>query len=422
MNNSSLKKNRSIRISGVLRHFLLALVIACLAAAAVTLWAAPPENYEALRLATEAFYEISQKYVSPKSDAEMIEGALRGMMNSLDPDSSYLTPAEYKEFQKGTLGPAAEAGMELVFKEHLLMVVSVLDGGPAFRAGLRPGDHIIKINGQLIRNITTQEGVRRFQGNAGTKLKVQALRNGVAKPLDLELTLEPLKPPRVIAQLLQDNILYVRLPFFTDDTPAELATAIENEQRRRSQLRGVILDLRNNARGSMEQAVRTASVLVGEKEIVSTRGRKHDMAQSYQGKDRDKVFKTLLPLVVLVDQGTGRAAEIVAGALQSHSLATLLGAKTFGLCGITRVLPLKDGSALVMTVAQCYTPKGQKITGNGLTPDVEGKKIKTAALTPAVGAPKLSPDQDPWVVQAADLIKSGRPGRLAQKTASSPEK
>jgi carboxyl-terminal processing protease len=419
---SDLRKMRANRRGGFRRVVLLMLALAGLAAAlAPTLRAAPADSYEALRLATEAFYEINQKYVSPKSDLEMIEGALRGMMNSLDPDSSYLTPAEYQEFQKGTLGPAAEAGMELVFKEHLLTVVSVLDGGPAYQGGLRPGDHIIKINNQLIRNITTQEGVRRFQGSTGTKLKVQALRNGVAKPLDLDLTLEPIRPPRVTTQLLPDNILYVRLPCFTDDTPSEVANALEDAQKRRPPVRGLILDLRNNARGSMEQAVRTASLFAGEQEIVSTRGRKEGTAQKYSGKDRDKVFKTALPVVVLVDQGTARAAEIVAGALQSHSLATLMGAKTFGLCGITRVLPLKDGAALVMTVAQCYTPKGMKITGNGLNPDVEGKKVQIAALTPVPGAPRPAPDQDPWVMQAADLIKSGKL-RLAQKTAASAEK
>jgi len=191
-----------------------------------------------------------------------------------------------------------------------------------------------------------------------------------------------------------------------------LANAMEDAQRRRPPVRGVILDLRNNARGTMEQAVRTASLFGGDKEIVSTKGRRSGTAQVYRGKDRDKVFKTPVPLVVLVDQGTARAAEIVAGALQSHAQATLLGVKTFGLCGITRVMPLKDGSALVMTVAHCYTPKALKITGNGLTPEVEGKKGQTAALTPVA---KPSPDQDPWVMQAIELIKKGRSGALAQK-------
>jgi carboxyl-terminal processing protease len=420
VNRSDLRKLGLIR--GSVRLGLLALVAAALTAASVvTLVAAPAENYEALRLATEAFYEISQKYVTPKSETEMMEGALRGMMNSLDPDSSYLTPAEYQEFQKGTLGPAAEAGIELVFKDHLLTVVSVLDGGPAFRAGLRPGDHIIKINGQLIHNITTQEGMRRFRGSPGTKLKVQVLRNGVAKPLDIEVSLESLKAPQIFTQALPDNIYYVRLPIFTDDTPKELGTVLEDLQRRRPPARGLILDLRNNARGTMEQGVRTASLFLGDREIVATRGRKPETAQTYRGKEREKVLKTALPLVILVDQGTARAAEILAGSLQSQTQATLLGAKTFGLCGITRVLPLKDGSALLMTVAHCYTPKGLRITGNGLTPDVEGKKIETAALTPAIGTPKPSPEQDIWVIQAMELIKSGG-SRLGQTPALKPPK
>ncbi|MBW1990979.1 MAG: PDZ domain-containing protein [Deltaproteobacteria bacterium] len=388
---------------------MLLVLVAALAALAANLWAAPDEHYEALRLASEAFYEISHKHVTPKSEAEMIEGALRGMMNSLDPDSSYLTPAEYRELQKGNLRPAADAGMELVFKDNFLTVVSVQDGGPAFRAGIRPGDHIIKINGQLIRNLTTQEGIRRFQGNPGTKIKVMVLRNGLIKPLDLEVTLAPPRPPRVTRQMLADNLLYVRVAGFTNDTPAELATVLKEAQHRRPPVTGVILDLRNNARGSLEQAVRTASLFVGAKKIVSTKGRKLVTEQHFYGKERDKLFKSNLPLVVLVDQGTARAAEIVAAALKSHARATLLGTKTFGLCGITRVLPLKDGSALIMTVAHCYTPQGKKITGNGLTPDVEGKEAKPAALRP-VGAPWPPPEKDPWVKQAIDLIKKGARG------------
>jgi len=362
-----------------------------------------PESYEALRLAAEAFYEIGQKYVQPKDEGELMQGALRGMMNALDPDSSYLTPEEFQEYQRGGRTAPAEAGMELIFKDHLLTAVSVLDEGPAARAGLRPGDHILKINGQLVRNLTTQEGMRRFQGPPGTVIRVQVLRNGLPKPLDVSLTLEPLPPPKLASRVLTGDYGYIRIPYFHDDTPAALAAVLADFRRRQPELKGLILDLRNNARGSLEQAVRTASVLVGDREVVSTRGRKGTESQIFRGKERDLALKKPLPMVVLVDQGTARGAEILSGALQDHGLATLLGEKTFGLCGITRAFPLKDGAAVIMTVAAAYTPKGRKITGNGLVPELEGKK-------PAPGeAPPVPPavEQDPWVLQAVEFLRGG---------------
>ncbi len=372
--------------------------------------ASKPEHYEALRLASEAFYEIRQKYVQPKEEGELLQGALRGMMNALDPDSSYLTPEEFREFQRGKQAAAAEAGMELVFKDHLLTAVSVLDNGPAARAGLKPGDHILKINGQLVRNLTTQEGVRRFQGAPGTSMRLQVLRNGLAKPLELTLTLEPLAPAVLQSQVLKGPYAYLRIPYFSDDTPANLAKELTDLKRRQPDLKGLILDLRNNARGSMEQAVRTASVLLGEREVVSTRGRKGTAPQVYRGKDRDLVLKQPLPMVVLVDQSTARGAEIISGALQDHGLAKLLGAKTFGLCGITKVLPLKDASAVVMTVAHCYTPKGHKVTGNGLNPDVEGRKPKPEEVT----SDRPPVEQDPWVLQALEVLQGGKPAVAAK--------
>lgn len=361
------------------------------------------DSYEALRLASEAFYEIGQKYVQPKDEGELMQGALRGMMNALDPDSSYLTPEEYREFQRGGRSAPAEAGLELIYKDHLLTAVSVLDHGPAARAGLKPGDLILKINGQLVRNLTTQEGMRRFQGPPGTVIRVQVVRNGLPKPLDLSITLEPLPPPKLTSQVLKGDFAYIRIPYFQDDTPAVLAGVLRDLKRQHPGLKGLILDLRNNARGSLEQAVRTASLLVGNREVVSTRGRKGGESQVYRGKEQDLVFKTLPPTVVLVDQGTARGAEIVSGALQDHGLATLLGDKTFGLCGITKAFPLKDGAAVIMTVAAAHTPKGRKITGNGLAPDVEGKK-------PAPGEPAAAPpslEQDPWILQALDYFKRG---------------
>lgn len=381
----------------------------CLAASETS----PSSDYEALRLFTEALNEINLKSATPKNEGEMFQGALRGMMNSLDPDSSFLTAKEFADHQKGNRVSAAEAGMELVFKEHSLTVVSVLDGGAAHRIGLKPGDHILKIDGQLIRNITTQEGVRYFQGPVGKTLKLQVLRNGLLKPLDLSITLEALGPPQITSQVLKDGYAYVRLPYFSDALPGELSQVLAKLTNRTPPVKGLILDLRNNARGNLEQAVRTASLFLGNQKVVTTRGREASSEQTYQGSEREQVLKGSLPTVILVDQGTARAAEIVAGALRHYQRALLLGSKTFGLCGLTRMLPLQDGSALVMTVAYCYTPDGRKITGSGLEPDVEGKKPPEGEKQ--VTVPALSPDKDPWVQQALEVLKSGKTGRLVKK-------
>jgi len=378
--------------------------------------ASTTSNYEALRLLTEAFYEITQKFVSPKKEGDMLQGALRGMMNSLDPDSSFLTAREFVEYRKGSQGPMAEAGMELVFKDHLLTVVSVLDGGAADRTGLKPGDHILKINGKLIRNITTQEGVRRFQGSPGKTMKVQVLRNGLIKPLDLSLTLEPLSPPQVTFKMLKGGYAYVRLPYFSDELPKKLGQTLGRLGRRTPPVKGLILDLRNNARGNLEQAVHTASLFLGDGVVVSTRGRQIAPEEFHRGSKRDKIVTKPLPTVILMDKGTARGAEILAGALRHHSQGLLLGEKTFGLCGLTKVMPLQDGSALVMTVAYCYTPGGRKITGSGLKPDIEGKKPPPGKQ---ITSPTPKPENDPWVRQAVEVLKSGKPSSLAKKAASS---
>jgi len=389
------------------------LVLALAVCGPTTLKAVAPQDYEALRLYTEALYEISQKYVTPKSEEDMIYGSLRGMMNSLDPDCSFLTPREYQDYMEGKKEPAAEAGVELIYKDNLLTVASALDGGPAYRAGLRPGDHILKINGQLVRNLTTQEGTRRFRGAAGTTLKLQVLRNGLVKPLDLSVTLEPWTGGSVAYQGLKDACGYLRIKYFTDKTPGELTAALKALMAQRPPLKGLVLDLRNNARGSLEQAVGSASVLVGDREIVSVKGRSPEGNQTYTGKSREAVKPPLPPLVVLTDQGTARAAEIMAGALRDQVQAVLLGAKTLGLCGLTKAMPLVDGSALVMTVAACYTPGGAKIQGKGLEPEVAGKPLPPAGAGEKAAPP--APDQDPWVLQAVDLLKSGKGRQVASK-------
>jgi len=384
----------------------------------------PSSGYESLRLFTEALYEISQKYVYPKSDEELLNGSLRGIMNSLDPDSSFLTAKEYQLLTHGQNQKSAEAGVELIVKDNLLTMVSVLDGGPAAAAGLKPGDHVLKIDGQLIRNLTTQEAIQKFRGASGANLKLQVMRNGALKPMDITVILQPLAPGTVNSQVISDSFAYVRLSYFNDDTPKELEKTLKSLEKQRPPMRGLILDLRNNARGSMEQAVRSASVLLGDKEIVSAKGRTPGSQETFRGKERDLALKIPVPAVVLVDQGTARAAEIVAAAMRDQYQATLLGAKTLGLCGLTKILPLQDGSALMMTVAQCYTPGGQKIQGKGLEPGVQGQtpKSKDKDKGPSAAAPpkSLTPEQDPWVLQAVEFLKSGKKGQIALK-ASAPK-
>ena len=294
-------------------------------------WAAPPaSNYDSLRLYTEALFEVSQKYVWPKNEEDLIYGSLRGMVSSLDPDSSFLSAKEYQDYLKGQPHPAAEAGLELIVKDGMLTAASVIDGGPAARAGLKPGDHIIKINGQMVRNLTTQEAARHFQGAPNTTFKLQVIRNGEIKPLDLSVTLEPLGVSTVTSSYLDNAVAYLRIRYFNEETPVELAAALNQIKQHKPPVKGIILDLRNNARGSMEEAVRSASLFLGNQQILLAKGRSTKTEQSFVGKDRDLVFKTLPPMVVLVDQGTARAAEIIAAALRDQARATLLGDQDLG--------------------------------------------------------------------------------------------
>jgi carboxyl-terminal processing protease len=397
------------------RWGVIVVALALAASFLLPAWASRPPTYDSLRLYTEALFEITQKYVWPKKESDLIYGSLRGMMNSLDPDSSFLTPQEYKNYLHGNKTAPAEAGVDLIMKDNLLTVVSVIDGSPAAQAGLKPGDHILKIGGHLVRNLTTQEALRRFRGAPGTVIKLQVLRNGRVKPLDLTVTLAPLGPSTVTSQYLDNDLAYIRIRYFNDETPVELDKVLKSINRRQPPIKGIILDLRNNARGTMEQAVRSTSLFLGDQTIVLAKGRSPKTEESFKGKDRDLVLKPSPRIVVLVDKGTARAAEIVAGALRDQAQATLLGVKTVGLCGITKAFPLDDHSALVMTVAQCYTPKGQKIQGNGLEPQVEGQARKTAATSAKEPPQTLSPVQDPWVRQAMELLISGKPKPVALK-------
>jgi carboxyl-terminal processing protease len=393
---------------------LLVLAVCCSHPQAVA--AQSSQAYAQLRLLVEALYEIDSKYVTEKKDRDLMYGAIRGLVATLDPNSSFLSPTEYQESQNGTYQPDGDAGMELSVKDNLLTVIAPAEGGPAWKAGIRADDHILKINNQPTRTLTPLEAAKKFQGPPGTKVKVQFIRTGFVKPQDLELILEKNTLESVSTYPLEDGYYYIRLRTPRERSTQELQQVLRTIQASPANRKGIILDLRNTAGGQLEEARRLASAFVGNDLIYSVKGRQAEKRQSFNGVKDYQVLKDRLPLVILVDQGTARAAEVIAGALQAQYGALLLGYKTFGDCAVSKVFPLKDGSALIVSVGYCYTPKDQLIQGKGLEPDISGPKKdsddKPAGESSAkLEKPKKFPDanevmQDPLVRQALLKLKN----------------
>lgn len=406
-----------------LRLGLVVLLALCLFGRVAPAPAVSSQAYAQLRLLVEALYEIDNKYVTEKKERDLIYGAIRGLVASLDANSSFLTPAEYQESLTKTAPAEAEAGLELSIKDNLLTVIASLEGGPAWQAGLRPDDHLLKINNQSTRAMTALEAAKKLQGPPGTKVKLQIIRTGLAKPLDVEITLERPTVESVSSYALEDGFYYIRLRNFKERSAQELQQALRAMQSEGPAPRGIILDLRNTAGPQFEEARRLASIFVGNELIYAVKGRQNGSKQTYTGLKDYQVLKERLPLVVLVDQGTGRAAEILAGALQAHYGAVLMGYKTFGDCAVAKVFPLKDGSAIIVSVGYCYTPKEQLIQGKGLEPDIAGPKKdgdEQPLTTPAKPEKaKKIPDiqeirQDPLVGQALNKLKNWRRQGAAQ--------
>ena len=416
-----MEKNRSNRARHSFKLTFRLLVVALMLALAVfstrprQVTAASSQAYAQLRLLVEALYEIDSKYVTEKKDKDLMYGAIRGLVASLDPNSSFLSPAEYQDSQIGARLSDADAGLELTVKDNSLTVIAPVEGGPAWKAGIKADDHILKINNQPTRNLTALEAARKLQGPPGTKLKLQIVRTGFVKPQDLDLTLEKNTVDSVSYYPLEDGVYYIRLRSPRERSTQELQQILRTIQASPAR-RGIILDLRNTAGGQLEEARKLASVFVGSDLVYSVKGRHSEKKQPYSGSRDYQVLKEKLPLVILVDQGTARAAEVIAGALQADYNAVLLGYKTFGDCAVTKLFPLKDGSALIVSIGYCYTPRDYLIQGKGLEPDIAGPK-KDSDDKPVTESglklekPKKIPDavelmQDPLVKQALTRLKS----------------
>lgn len=332
------------------------------------------DTYELLNLFGEVMERAKISYVEEVSDKKLIESAINGMLVALDPHSSYLDSNSFKYMNEQTKGKFGGLGIEVTMENSLVKVVSPIDDTPAAKAGLKAGDYITSIDGEQVMGLTLNEAVDKMRGKVGSKVKL-TVRRGGEKPFDVTLKREEIKIQSVKSDLKNDDVAYVRITSFSENTDKMIEKAIkEAKKKAKGKLKGVVLDVRNNPGGLLDQAVSISDLFLDKGEIVSTRSRNESDTVKYTAKKGDIVNG--LPIVVLINEGSASASEIVAGALQDHHRAIILGEKSFGKGSVQTVIPLGKYGAMRLTTARYYTPSGRSIQAKGIEPDVEVKQAK----------------------------------------------
>src|SRR5512145_153129 len=336
-----------------------------------------------LKIFGDVLSVIQGSYVEEPNVDDLVQGAIKGMLQTLDPHSSYLTPDMLKQVEVETKGVFGGLGIEIGVKDGILTVIAPIEDTPAFRAGLQAGDKIVKIEKESTRDMTVIDAVKRLRGEPGTKVTISVMREGLSEPRAYTITRDIIKIKSVKSKAMGDGIAYVKLLQFQQDTNGELEKALQALGKEKSGMKGLVLDLRNNPGGLLDQAVKVADEFIESGLIVYTDGRIE--SQKYKYFARKEGTWTGFPIVVLVNAGSASASEIVAGALQDHGRAILLGTKSFGKGSVQTILPLEDGSALRLTTARYFTPNGRSIQAKGIEPDI----VITDGREPPDGHPSL---------------------------------
>jgi carboxyl-terminal processing protease len=328
------------------------------------------DTYRLLTLFGDVFERVRAEYVDPVSDKDLVENSINGMLTGLDPHSSYMNAKAFRDMQVQTKGEFGGLGIEVTQESGFIKVISPIDDTPAAKAGIKAGDIITAIDGKTVQGISLNDAVDRMRGPPDSKITLTIKREGIDKPIEQSLLREIIHIQVVKSRMEADNIGYVRLTQFTEQADPSLKAAIKSlrQQAPGGKLTALILDLRNNPGGLLDQAVAVSSDFVDQGEIVSTRARHPEDSQRWDAKGDDQIPNT--PLVVLINNGSASSSEIVSGALQDHHRAVLLGTRSFGKGSVQTVIPLPGNGAMRLTTARYYTPSGRSIQGLGIEPDV----------------------------------------------------
>jgi carboxyl-terminal processing protease len=333
--------------------------------------AAAADTYRQLNLFGDIFERVRTHYVEKPDDAKLVESAINGMLSGLDPHSSYMDSKSFRDMQVQTRGEFGGLGIEVTMEDGLVKVVAPIDDTPAAKAGVRAGDIITHLDDEAVQGLTLNQAVEKMRGQVNTKIRLKIMRKGVDKPIEVSITRDIIRV-RSVRSRVEDDIGYIRITQFNEQTTDGLKKAISDisSQVPNEKLKGYVIDLRNNPGGLLDQAISVSDTFLERGEIVSTRGRDPEETQRFNARAGDLAKGK--PLIVLINGGSASASEIVAGALQDHKRATLVGTRSFGKGSVQTIIPLGSGNgALRLTTARYFTPSGRSIQAKGIVPDIE---------------------------------------------------
>jgi carboxyl-terminal processing protease len=349
---------------------------------------------EDMRTFVEILNRVKSDYVEPVKDQDLIENAIRGMLDGLDPHSAYLSPDEFREVSISTSGKFGGLGIEVQMQNGFVRVVAPIDDTPAHKAGLQAGDLIVRIDETPVKGMTLTEAVKLMRGEPGSKVTLTVLRENIEQPFKVSLTRAIIHVQSVKSKLLEPGYGYLRVTQFSTETGKTLENELAKlRKENKGELKGLILDLRNNPGGVLNAAVEVSDAFLERGNIVSIKGRLPETNKDFDATPGDALAGQ--PMVVLVNGGSASASEIVAGALQDQGRAVVMGEKTFGKGSVQTILPLQNNAALKLTTARYYTPKGRSIQAEGITPDIAIRPVKVSAVT----------DNEVEQIKEADLVR-----------------